>query len=280
MTLNLWFILARTAGQEMARWYLLLTIGKRRPYISIPLIWAGFALITIPLGQYGKLASGDSAFEFAGRFLLPAATESALATYLVLLGGPLPGFVFRGILIAFQWMSPILPDLTWMLAAFVGVIAPVLGILFAQGLLEEPATDEAADEKALVSPMWVVAAAFIVFLFWFQTGVFGIRPAITTGVSMEPKMHTGDMAVTREVNPENVEIGDIIRFRQRGMDVLHRVIEIQQVDGELVFITQGDNNGRPDEPVKAEDVEGRLVAHIPKLGWVPIWAKQAISSAQ
>ncbi len=94
---------------------------------------------------------------------------------------------------------------------------------------------------------------------------------------MLPTMETGDIAITRDVAVDDLEIGDVIRFKQGSRVVLHRIIEISEEHGERVFITLGDNNSAPDSPVRAEAIEGELILHVPKAGLPGIYFKQALS---
>lgn len=91
---------------------------------------------------------------------------------------------------------------------------------------------------------------------------------IVSGSSMEPMMHTGDLAVVRRQN--DYGIGDVVAYRipkddvGGGMLVIHRVIG-GGVDEGLVL--QGDNRDTKDmwRP-RAADVVGSLWWHIPHAG--------------
>lgn len=68
--------------------------------------------------------------------------------------------------------------------------------------------------------------------------------------------------------------GDIIQFRKERVTVMHRVVEIQETEDLRFFITKGDANNAPDlAPVVPEQVVGKVVFKIPKLGWVAIVIK-------
>jgi hypothetical protein len=61
---------------------------------------------------------------------------------------------------------------------------------------------------------------------------------------------------------------------------LHRVAEIQQTESGLQFITKGDANNAPDTtPVTADQIRGKLILTIPKVGWVSIAIKESIAYA-
>ena len=124
--------------------------------------------------------------------------------------------------------------------------------------------------------VWVLVGAMSVSLLWFNTGIFGVRPTLVSGVSMEPKLLAGDVVITREVLTESIEVGDVVRFKQGGVYILHRVIEVQESEGELTFITQGDANNVVDAPVPASQIEGKVILTIPKIGWVSIAVREVI----
>jgi len=70
---------------------------------------------------------------------------------------------------------------------------------------------------------------------------------VVTG-SMEPTMPVGTLLVSRQVEMDSVEIGDIICFHAKDSAILgrmmtHRVVDIvQTAGGELLFETRGDAN--------------------------------------
>jgi signal peptidase I len=105
----------------------------------------------------------------------------------------------------------------------------------------------------------------------------------TVGRSMEPTLHTGDLAVMQGVTPSTLRLGDIVAIRVHEGNraefgypetVLHRVIDIRLDDRGLVVQTQGDNQPAPDPFVTpASDVKGRMTASVPGLGYALFYLK-------
>lgn len=117
-------------------------------------------------------------------------------------------------------------------------------------------------------PRVVIEAAVLVAL-----GVFWINFApthlggdstyvVTSGISMEPLFHTGDLAILRPAS--SYHVGEIVGYMSPRIGiVLHRIIG---VTGHR-FLMKGDNNNFVDgyHPTPS-DVVGRLWLHIPKVG--------------
>ena len=120
------------------------------------------------------------------------------------------------------------------------------------------------------SGAWVLLPILLIAFF---AGWLPLRPvAVATG-SMEPTVAVGDVVVTCPSSAENLREGDIIRYQKGATTVIHRIVACtQDENGGLAFITQGDSNNTPDaDPVLPEQVLGRVVFNIPKLGYLSLW---------
>lgn len=123
-----------------------------------------------------------------------------------------------------------------------------------------------------------LSAAVLALLLGVAVAVIGL-PALVGGSamtvltqSMEPRLPPGTLVVIRPTPVDEIRVGDVITYQIRSGEaavVSHRVISKTYENGELTFITQGDNNDAPDpEPVHAVQIRGTLWYSIPLLGWV------------
>lgn len=98
--------------------------------------------------------------------------------------------------------------------------------------------------------------------------IFGYKPFIVLSGSMETKIHRGDLIFVKTIEPSELEVEDVIAFRDAEETITtHRIIEIVEKDGITYFITKGDNNSSQDQNlVEFDDVEGIYVGRIPNVG--------------
>lgn len=274
---NLVYVGSMLLGMELSRAYLVAVFSRRSVLLALASTSLIFSIMSVPAAQFGLLGSVPTAFRVSGEMLLPTLSESLLASFLVLLGGPAASIAYRGTLQAFEWLSPILPNLQWTITAFLGTLTPALGLVVVWNLsVPRGAVEEREESKQGGLPIaWVVVGVVGVALLWFNTGLFGVRPTLVSGGSMQPALMVGDVAITRDVSPDDVLVGDIIRFRRGEIYILHRVVEIDE-DGPY-FITRGDANNVDDPPVLSAQLEGRLVFVVPKVGWISIGIRTLIS---
>jgi signal peptidase I len=101
--------------------------------------------------------------------------------------------------------------------------------------------------------------------FWFAPSQFGglTTYVVTRGTSMEPRFHTGDLALVR--SQSSYHVGEVVAYDSKMIHtvVLHRIIAR---DGAR-YVFKGDNNNfiDPEHP-KASQLVGALWLHIPGVG--------------
>jgi signal peptidase len=275
---NLFLVAATLFGMEFSRAWLVNHLGRKRLFLALASIAIIYTLLSIPLAQFTGLRLEVGSIDFINSTLLPSLAENLLATFLALLAGPIPALIYRGILQAFWWFSPVLPDLPWMFKGLIGTVIPIVGLVLMNSLYSPqvgPKKAKRAQSSSITG--WIITTVAAVAIIWFAVGLFPLQPALVASGSMQPKMYPGDVVIIIKTPADNIETGDIIQFRvPEGVTVMHRVIEIQETgEGSKVFITKGDNNNQPDsEPVLPDNVVGKAIITIPKVGWASIMVKQ------
>jgi signal peptidase len=275
---NLFFVAATLFGMEFSRAWLVNQLGRKRLFLALAFIAIIYTLLSIPLAQFTGLKLEVGSIDFINSTLLPSLAENLLATFLALLAGPIPALIYRGILQAFWWFSPFLPDLPWMFKGLIGTVLPIVGLVLMNSLYSPqvgPKKAKRAQSGSITG--WIITTVAAVAIIWFAVGLFPLQPALVASGSMEPKMYAGDVVIIIKTPADNIETGDIIQFRvPEGVTIMHRVVEIQETEeGGKVFITKGDNNDQPDpEPVLPDNLVGKAIMTIPKVGWASIMVKQ------
>ncbi len=106
----------------------------------------------------------------------------------------------------------------------------------------------------------------------------GIKSFVIVSESMEPTIMTNDVIFIVDTSKENLEVGDIISFRTGDYINTHRIVRIEERNGEEVYITKGDNNSNEDRtPVKFQDIEGKYLFRLPKIGKITEMLKSRIT---
>ncbi|MGB9792263.1 MAG: signal peptidase I [Thermacetogeniaceae bacterium] len=278
IAINIVYVGSGLLGMEFSRAWLLGRV-LRRPATSLPAFIALiFTLISLPFGQFpGRGSTLESVARFAGSSFLPLFMENLLASFLAMWGGALPSLAYRGVLAAFSWFSPVVPDLNWAMKALAGTAVPAVGLAVIQEYCFSTAAHAAHGRAAKGGVVrWVMGSVAAVVFIWFSLGVFPVRPAVIYSGSMRPAFEVGDIVIVAKRNPKLLRVGDVISYRSKGSPVptVHRIVAIRNESGREVFITRGDANTRDDPPVPEENVTGKVILVVPRLGWASIAVRE------
>jgi len=275
---NLLYLVTLLAALELMRAFLVARFKQHHPLVSFILVSFFLCMLRIAPAAYGQFVNLQSSIQIIGERLLPTLAQNMLATLLALLGGPLASMAYLGILQLFEWLSPILPNLGWFTTAIIGTVLPALGMLIVYNqFIAKPGEHELSEarKKGSFSP-WAVVAVFSLLLVGFSTGLFGVHPRLIGSGSMSPNLMVGDIVITQYVPVQDIQVGDVISFREYDQSIIHRVIKILNDADQISFITQGDANNISDPRITSSNYEGKVVFTIPKIGWVSIFIRNAL----
>ena len=156
---------------------------------------------------------------------------------------------------------------------------------------EQPATDSVYSADAIITSAswrngWTalivtmlsrgVATMFASLLLWsLAPALLGWHPTVVMTGSMEPRLHPGDVVVSRPVPTSALSLGQVVLAADPdhpGKLRLHRLAVIN-ADGTLTL--RGDANSANDStPVRRDAVRGVASLHIPYLGLVELWRSE------
>jgi len=290
IAINFMLVSSTLLGMELSRGYLTKNLSRKNPTLTLAAVTLLYTFANVSILALINFQDPFIYTKFMGETTLPILTENLLATYLALIGGPLASLAYRAPLQAFQWFSPILPDLPWGYKSLIGVMTPTIGFIAIN-----MATTQTDIRKAGISRQrrqaprlrknqksmkgWMAISIFLVLTVWTSTGLLGFTPTIIASGSMRPTLDVGDIAIVVSTGPSKIQVGDIIQYWQKEEMTLHRVVEIYQSEGAKLFVTKGDANTASDtDPVFPAQIRGKLIFAIPKLGWISIYFKTAIFS--
>ena len=107
---------------------------------------------------------------------------------------------------------------------------------------------------------------------YYDSNVVTIAQIICGTDSMRPTFDCSDKVIVYEPEFNHINERDIIIFKERltplcnrytGERIIHRIIEVQEMDGEIVFETKGDGNNLSDNClVKFEDITYKVIGII------------------
>ena len=119
----------------------------------------------------------------------------------------------------------------------------------------------------------LVVIVVVVALLLVGARLFGLQVYAVLSGSMEPTYHVGSLIYVKDVDPFELESGEVITFMlDENTVATHRIVEVvpDEEDASVVrFRTKGDANENADSSlVHYKNVIGSPVFTIPQLGYV------------
>ena len=273
ITLNLYSMGLIVFCLEYIRYKLINNVLKKDKKLIFILIVIVFTLKDIDFMVLKDSINVYYLFKTIFAIIIPSIIKNSLFTYICAYTDYIPSFIYQLLLYLIQWISPILPKTPWVFMSIIDSVFPLILLLYCR--YEITSNDKFFLYKFSnpIAPKGIIPLVIgVVLVIWFALGIFPIKPlGVATG-SMKPTINVGDLIIIKKCNANDIEVNDIIEYTRKNYSVIHRVIDKYQLDGQIFFITKGDNNDSNDtDPVSEEQLKGKAIARIPYLALPTIW---------
>lgn len=214
--------------------------------------------------------------KYISQTVIPIIIKNVLFSYIYMNSNMKPVLIYELLTKLYMWSSPILPNSPWIVNAIVEIVIPMMMYLYIIFIKNKKAAFQVKEEFIADPKSYIPFIIIMILLILFSVGIFSYQPvAVATG-SMEKEIFIGDIVIIKKCSVNDIIEGDIIQYKLDGYTVIHRVVTKEQKQGDVYFITKGDNNKQIDMyPVNEEQVIGKVVLKIRYLGYPAVWLNLA-----
>lgn len=272
---NLWISMSIIIAREYIRYKLVNNVyDKDKTFIAVLIT---ICYVIIDFGIY-RFINADhisllTIIKLIAQVLIPSIAKNILFSYIATISNYVPAILYEFTINTYTWLSPILPNSPWIITVIIESIIPIIVFLYIRYLRLRNDLFKSREKLINSDPRSIITLVVVVVLAtWFALGIFPIVPISVASASMVPEFNIGDVAIIKKCNVNDVTVGDIIQYKMEGYTVVHRVVEKKQSNGEVTFITKGDNNSSPDsKPVTEDQLIGKAIFKIKYIGYPAIW---------
>lgn len=259
---NIWIYLSVIIFKELTRNKLIKNAGRSN--INYVLITILFILCDLQfMSILSNIHSSEIMFKYSFQSIVPLIFMNIISTYLCSISNSIPSILMRGILIVMKIIPPIQPAFDWFMLGMFESCLPVLIYLVTyyfhnKKVIRESKNLVRTKKSNPIFAGFVIIA--LVFFGFFIGGFFKYQLIAVASGSMTPTFKRGDALIIEKIDKndyEKLKNGVIIAYRYNDKVVLHRIIEVNEDEQGVTYITKGDNNEYPDnDPVKQNQVIG------------------------
>ncbi len=212
--------------------------------------------------------------EIVAQTLLPALLSNLVYHYMTKRYGIYPNVAFRLVLSVLPYFIPFTPAVPEVLNALLLILLPVGFWFFIHSLFEKKQRTATKKTGGWVYAGGALLLSFVLAVTLLVTGQFHFGVLVIATESMQGTVDVGDVILYEEYDGESViKKNDIVIFSKNGATlIVHRVTDIENINGQVRYYTKGDAN--PDEDlgyITAEDITGVVLQKIPYLGSATLW---------
>lgn len=209
-----------------------------------------------------------------GMVIFPALTANVLYVYMSKKHGSLPCIAYKLPMTLYPYVIPYESQMSDSLTSFFKVLLPLLVLFFISALYERRGFVVSRKVTAVQN---VITVAFVAIMLGvvlliscqFKHGLL----VIATG-SMAGELNVGDAIIYEQYDDQPIIKGQVIVFKQDKSTIIHRVVNIEHINGEVRYYTQGDANENVDSGyITRADIIGVINLKIKYIGMPTIWIR-------
>lgn len=245
--------------------------------VDLSIILTYIAMVIIDLLIYTEvydLAKLDDFLTIVGFVFFASLSCNLLYNYITTRHGIRGIIIFRLITVLFVYIIPIVPDVFVFLRSFLRLLYPYLIYLVFEKLFSKNDYTIGRHEKKreiFWNTFLIVLSALLVMLIScnFRYGIIVVGSESMTGT-----LNKGDAVIFEKYENQEIQNGQVIIFDYNNIQTIHRVIDIQKVNGEYRYYTQGDANSRIDDDYRTkEDIYALVDLRVKYIGYPTLWVR-------
>lgn len=261
---------------EIIRWIFVTKEDKKLTIVAT----IGLVLVDICLyiNIYNKF-NLEEVLALVGYVGLASISTNLLCNYTVKRYGFLPNMLYRIITTMYIYVLPILPDIYLFFQSVFRIIYPyviylMLDFAFATEEFKVALKHQKTNVITIILGIIIAFSMVLLVSCEFKYGIMVVGSS-----SMAGSVDKGDDVVFERYDGQPLKEGQIIIFNKDDVQTIHRIEDIQVLNGNTIYYTKGDNNVQKDEGYRTDkEILGVVKFKVVYIGWPTIGLKDMFSN--
>lgn len=230
-------------------------------------------------GDIYRLYTFSLIMDFLGLVVFPALVGNLVYAYLSRRYGMWPNVAYRLLSSLYLYLFRYVPNPPTALLAFFNLFFPLIVFWFADTFFEKKKRRATGQKRRLAYLFYLIPISLIASVALLISCKFRFGLLVIATDSMTGEINRGDAVIYEQYEKAGpIEVGQIILFEKNGTLIVHRVVQIQTVDRQNLYITKGDANEDRDAGFVSEaDIVGVCRTKVPFIGYPTLWMRDMIS---
>lgn len=183
--------------------------------------------------------------------------------------------IYRLVTALYIYFIPYIPDIYIFLNSFIRLLYPyiiylVLEYTYAKTNKKIALKDKNKTIIKTTASMTILTIIICLISCQFKYGLLVIGTGSMTGT-----IDKGDIILYESYDNDELSTQTIIVYEKNGDRIIHRIIDIESVDGTTRYYTKGDANQEQDEGyITIDQIKGKVKFRIRYLGYLTLWVRE------
>ena len=217
----------------------------------------------------------DKIVEVVGFTFFASVASNLLYNYISNRYGFMGNIIYRLIIVLYVYIIPYIPNVYVFFRAILRMVYPYIIYQVLEYTFAKNDKIVAIDSKRNSIMGKVILAIIITVIAMLISCQFKYGILVIGSGSMTGAINKGDAIVFEQYdNQEKIEEGQVIIFNKDNLQIVHRIVDVKKVNGELRYTTKGDANQQNDDGyITNNEINGICKFRIPYIGYQYIWLR-------
>ena len=260
---------------EIIRYVLLSQKNKIVDVISFFICLCAEVLSTTSIPS---ISSFNRFMDLVGLTLFPALVANVFYHYVTKHFGMAPNVAFRLLTTLYVYFIPNITGMPDALMSCIKLFTPVIMIAIVATFFSKKRKKAVRRGKKLTAIGVTLALLALLSVAMLISCQFKYGAIVIATESMTGEINKGDMIIYERYDGQEIKEGQVIVFLDNRKKIVHRVVEIAYINGEVRYYTKGDANDCLDSGYRVkEDLFGVTDMKIAYLGYPTLWLRELLN---
>ena len=233
---------------------------------------------TIIVSTFASVGSFSRFMELMAGALFPAVISNLLYNYLAKRYGIYPNLAYRAVTTLHTYIFSVSSGISPSLLTFIKLIVPIVIFVFIDALYEKKKRRAIGGNSRVLRVAGIsigsLVLIFMIGIIMLISNQFRYGSLVIATESMTDEINKGDVVIYESLDNQVIEKGQIIAFERNDSVVVHRVIDIEIINGTVRYYTKGDANENADSGyITDTQIVGVVKYKLPSLGYPSLWMR-------
>ena len=255
-------------------------LAQKNPYADMV---AYLACVLAEVLTFSNLVGITSFYRFmdlVGLTLFPALSANIYYHYSSARFGALPNVVYRLVTTLYVYFFASIVGISDAMNACIKIFLPLGMLAFISALYEKRPKKAVRKEQKLSAVGMVLAFVAVISVSMLISCQFRFGALVIATESMTGEINKGDMIIYEQYKDQEIKEGQVIVFSQNAGKIIHRVVRIERIGGEVRYYTKGDANFGEDPGYRTDaDIVGLTDMKVAYVGYPTLWLHELLKKA-